>query len=186
MMIRYWNPAKEAESLSKQLDHLFDSFVGATPSSMVTWSPSIELIDQGETLVLTSYLSGVMAEDLDIQVTRESISITGQRKRSEVVEGSRTLYSDIRYGQFRRYIELPVAIQNNHVDASFENGLLKLVLPKVEEEKQKLLEEEARKTEERQQRLLEEVRKAEEEKQRLLEEEQAKLQMKNNGEKDFQ
>ncbi len=148
MMIRYWNPAQEAESLAKQLDQLFDSFVGsscspsspATPAtSMVTWSPSIELVDQGDALVLTSYLPGIVADDLDIQVTRESISITGQRQSPEVGEGNRKLYSDIRYGQFRRYIELPIAVQNNHVDASFENGLLKLVLPKVEEEKHKVV-----------------------------------------------
>lgn len=140
MMIRYWNPAQETNTLSRQLDRLFDDFMGIREANAdTTWTPSIELIEQGDALQLTSYLPGVNADDVDIQVTKESVLITGQRKRSELEEGHQALYSDVRYGQFRRLIQLPLAVQNAKVEASFDNGILSLVLPKVEEEKNKVV-----------------------------------------------
>ena len=141
MMIRYWNPVRETETLSRQLDQLLDDFMGVSGTpSVTTWTPTVELIEKGDNLLLTSYLPGVSADDVDVQVTRESVLITGQRKREDLPEGDRMLHSDVRYGQFRRLIELPYEVQNGNVDASFEDGILNLVLPKIEEEKNKTLE----------------------------------------------
>ena len=140
MMIRYWNPAQDTETLSRQLDRLFDDFMGGCEAdSLTTWTPTVDLTEKGDELLLTTYLPGVAADDVDIQVTRESILLSGQRKRHELEEGHHTLYSDVRYGQFRRLIELPFAVQNDKVEASFEHGILSLVLPKVEEEKHKVV-----------------------------------------------
>ena len=140
MMIRYWNPARETETLSRQLDRLFNDFMGVDePSNVTTWTPAIELVDRGDELVLTSYLPGISADDVDIQVTRESVLMTGQRKRLPLEEGHRSLYSNVRYGQFRRIVELPYEVQNANVEASFDNGILTLVLPKIEEEKNKVV-----------------------------------------------
>lgn len=140
MMIRYWNPARETETLSRQLDRLFDDFIGVRETdTATTWTPAMELVDRGDELVLTTYLPGVTADDVDIQVTRESVLITGQRNRETLEEGYRSLYSDVRYGQFRRLVELPYEVQNVNVEASFEHGILTLVLPKIEEEKNKVV-----------------------------------------------
>lgn len=140
MMIRYWNPVRETETLSRQLDQLFDDFMGVSGTpSVTTWTPTVELIEKGDNLLLTSYLPGVSADDVDVQVTRESVLITGQRKREDLPEGDRMLHSDVRYGQFRRLIELPYEVQNGNVDASFEDGILNLILPKIEEEKNKVV-----------------------------------------------
>ena len=140
MMIRYWNPVRETETLSRQLDRLFDDFMGMSETpAHTTWTPTVELIEKGDNLHLSSYLPGVSADDVDVQVTRKSVLITGQRKRAEIAEGDRMLHSDVRYGQFRRLIELPFEVQNGNVEASFENGILNLVLPKIEEEKNKVV-----------------------------------------------
>ena len=140
MMIRYWNPVQETETLSRQLDRLFNDVMGIDETSDVTtWTPAVELVDRGDALVFTSYLPGISADDVDIQVTRDSVLITGQRKRPKLEEGHRAIYSYVRYGQFRRMVELPYEVQNTDVDASFEHGLLTLVLPKSEAEKNKVV-----------------------------------------------
>lgn len=139
-MIRYWNPARETETLSRQIDRMFNDFMGVNEASNITtWTPAVELLERSDELVLTTYLPGVNADDVDVQVTRESVLITGQRQRDSLEEGHRYLYSDVRYGQFRRLIELPFEVQNTNVEASFENGVLALVLPKIEEEKNKVV-----------------------------------------------
>lgn len=138
MMIRYWNPIEEADAIRHQLDRLFEGMLDADTST-VNWSPAIEVWDQGNALVLKAFLPGVKADDLDIQVTRKSVSLSGQRHAEELSEGTKRLYSDIRYGQFQRATKLPVEVQNTKVDASFEEGLLTLTLPKVETEQHKVV-----------------------------------------------
>ncbi len=137
MMIRYWNPIEEADAFRHQLDRLFEGIVDA--DTAVNWSPAIEIWDKGNALVLKAFLPGVKADDLDIQVTRKSISLSGQRHAEELPEGTQHLYSDIRYGQFHRATKLPVEVQNTKVEASFEQGILILTLPKVEVEQNKVV-----------------------------------------------
>lgn len=138
MMIRYWNPIEEADAIRHQLDRLFEGIVDADTST-VNWSPAIEVWDKGNALILKAFLPGVKADDLDIQVTRKSISLSGQRHAEELPDGTKHLYSDIRYGQFHRATKLPVEVQNTKVEASFDQGILTLTLPKAEAEQNKVV-----------------------------------------------
>ncbi|WP_299403178.1 Hsp20/alpha crystallin family protein [Acaryochloris sp. IP29b_bin.148] len=140
MMINYWNPIEEIDTVRRQLDHLFEGATDTGKSSNYpSWAPAVELWDTGDTLILKAYLPGVKADSLDIQATRESISIAGERHPEDLKEGTKRLFSDINYGPFRRASKLPIAIQNTKVEASFEQGLLTLTLPKVEEEQNKVV-----------------------------------------------
>ncbi|MEO1094032.1 MAG: Hsp20/alpha crystallin family protein [Cyanobacteria bacterium J06638_28] len=133
MMVRYWSPFQEMETLRRQLDQVFDEVTNVADSAPTRWVPAMRLIEAGDTYVLTVQLPGVNAEDVDVQVTRETVEIKGDRKATENAEGTRTLYDNIRYGTFHRVVNLPEAVQNDSVTADFHQGLLTLTLPKVEE-----------------------------------------------------
>ena len=75
------------------------------------------------------------AKDLDIQVTADSVSISGERKEESKSEDGGVTRSEFRYGKFSRVIPLPVEIQNSKVTAEYKDGILNLTLPKSEEEK---------------------------------------------------
>ncbi|BDM83722.1 Hsp20/alpha crystallin family protein [Acaryochloris marina] len=140
MIIRYWNPIEETEAFRHQLDRIFDEMVQGDPTPPNrSWTPNIELWDEGNHLIYKVFLPGVKADDLEIQATRESIAISGQRPLEKAAEGTRLIYSDINYGSFHRTIKLPVAIQNTEVSASFNQGILTLTLPKVETEQNKVV-----------------------------------------------
>ncbi|WP_299487356.1 Hsp20/alpha crystallin family protein [Acaryochloris sp. IP29b_bin.137] len=140
MIIRYWNPIEETEAFRHQLDRIFDEMIQGDPTpSYRSWTPKIELWDEGNHLIYKAFLPGVKADDLEIQATRESIVISGQRPLEGATEGTRLIYSDIHYGSFHRAIKLPVAIQNTQVTASFDQGTLTLTLPKVETEQNKVM-----------------------------------------------
>jgi len=126
------------DAIRHQLDQLFEGIVDADTFT-VTWSPAIDVWEKGNTLVLKAFLPGVKADDLDIQVTRKSITLSGQRHAEALPEGTKHLYSDIRYGYFQRVTKLPVEVQNTKVEASFEQGILTLTLPKVETEQNKVV-----------------------------------------------
>jgi len=139
MIVRYWHPFQEVESLRRQLDSVFSEVSNVIETAPTTWTPAIRLVENGDRYVLTIQLAGINPDVIDIQATRESLVISGERQQPEVLEGDRVLHDDIRYGSFRRVVNLPEAIQNDAVEANFEHGFLTLTLPKIEEVRNKVV-----------------------------------------------
>jgi HSP20 family protein len=136
MMIRYYQPLRELENLRRQMDLVFNELSAQTTQTSDTstaWTPAVELIDVGDSLVLQIQLPGVTAKNLDVQVTRDTVAIAGENQRQHQSENTNYLHSEFRYGKFQRVVNLPVAVQNDKVQADFHDGILTLVLPKVEE-----------------------------------------------------
>ena len=139
MIVRYWNPIREADMVRRQLDRVFDGLTDFSDALQTTWNPAVNLVDQGDNFLLKVQLAGVTADDIDIQATRESVVISGHRKEGTTESGHTVLYSDFRYGPFRRVVTLPEAIQNSQVEADFDQGVLTITLPKVEEVQNKVV-----------------------------------------------
>lgn len=139
MAIRYWQPFQEMDYLRRQIDDLFSEVTNTATAIEAAWTPALRLVDQGNEYLLTVQLPGVEVESVDVQATREAIAIAGERKAPELAEGQRLLHDDVRYGRFRRTINLPDAIQNDAVQASFDHGVLTLTLPKVVEARNKVV-----------------------------------------------
>jgi HSP20 family protein len=139
MIVRYWHPLQEVETLRRQLDTVFNDVSQAIDPSVATWTPAIRLVENQDRYVLTVQLAGMAPEAIDIEATREAVTISGDRAQPEAIEGDRVLHDDIHYGTFRRVITLPEAIQNDAVEAHFEHGFLTLTLPKVEEVRNKVV-----------------------------------------------
>lgn len=137
MMIRYWQPISEIETIRRQMDRVFDEFTGKREDLNTPWMPATELIDVGESLLLKVQLPGLNSKDIDIQVTREAVFIAGERQPQQ--NGQDLLHSEFRYGKFQRMIQLPVAIQNEEVKASYTDGVLTLTLPKVVEARNRVV-----------------------------------------------
>lgn len=138
MSLIRWQPWQEVETLSRQLDQLFADFtpVSRTASPVASpvsraWTPAIELKATDTNFVLRAELPGIDAKDLDIQVTREGVSIAGEYRAETKHEDGKFFRSEFRYGSFRRVVPLPVAIQNDQVKADFTDGILTLTLPKL-------------------------------------------------------
>ncbi|MBD2090108.1 Hsp20/alpha crystallin family protein [Microcoleus sp. FACHB-1515] len=130
MLVRYWQPLREMETLRRQFDRVFDELSFATNES--AWSPAIELRDMGDAIELRAQLPGLDAKDIDIQVSREAVAIVGEYRQASQSENN-LLNSEFRYGKFQRVITLPVAVINDQVKADYKDGILTLTLPKVTE-----------------------------------------------------
>lgn len=134
MLVRYWQPWREIETLRRQFDQMFDELAHTTGSEEASgWLPAIELKDTGDNLTLRAQLPGMTAEDLDVQVGREAVSIAGEHRSEEKTEEKGFFKSEFRYGKFHRVVPLPVEVQNDQVQAEFKDGILCLTLPKVKE-----------------------------------------------------
>ncbi len=140
-LVRY-NPWQEINSVQRQLNRLFDDVL--TPSHWDDFSnlskvPAAELTETEDALHLKLEIPGIKASDLDIQVTVDHVSISGERKEESKSEDKGVTRSEFRYGKFSRVIPLPVKIQNTNVTAEYKDGILNLTLPKAEEEKNKVI-----------------------------------------------
>jgi HSP20 family protein len=139
MLIRYWQPLTEIETIRQQLDKAFDGLAAARDKSEAAWMPALEFADAGDNFVLKAQLPGIDPKDIDVQVTREAISISGERRYENTEEKSGYVRSEFRYGKFHRVLPLPAQIQNDSVQAQYKDGILTLTLPKVAEARNKVV-----------------------------------------------
>ncbi|EGK86776.1 Hsp20/alpha crystallin family protein [Microcoleus vaginatus PCC 9802] len=139
MLMRYWQPFTEIETIREQLDKVFDQRATTRDNSEAAWMPALELVDAGDNFVLKAQLPGIDPKDIDVQVTREAISISGERRYENTEEKPRYVRSEFRYGKFHRVLPLPAHIQNDSVQAEYKDGILTLTLPKVTEARNKVV-----------------------------------------------
>jgi HSP20 family protein len=95
----------------------------------------VDVRDDGEGYVLTTYVPGLKAEELNIQVLEDAISIEGAYGQHE----GEALMSELPVGSFRRTLRLPVALEAEKAEANIENGVLTLRIPKAESARPKTI-----------------------------------------------
>ncbi len=129
MIVRYWQPFQEIETIRQQLDNIFEDL---TPEA-TNWMPAVDLVDAGDDYVLEVVLPGLKADDINIEASRKNITISGERIAAEVGDDKQVLRRERRYGSFHRVIDLPVAIDHEQVTADYTNGILTVHVPKAAE-----------------------------------------------------
>ena len=142
MTLIRWEPFREIDSLQRQMNRLFDNLTHTATDGEnlgISFMPPAEIQETPEAFHLKLEVPGMEAKDLDVQVTAESVAISGERKEEIKTEEKGMTRTEFRYGQFRRVIPLPTRIQNEQVQAEYKNGILSLTLPKAEEEKNKVV-----------------------------------------------
>lgn len=126
-------PFREFDRLRRDMDELYGALSGgAFPQSTAGIFPLANVTEDSENYYVRAELPGIKAGELDIQVTADGISISGERKIPE--EGSDVKYHrrEREAGKFSRSLNLPREIDADKVAATMENGVLKVVIPKAE------------------------------------------------------
>ncbi len=120
-------PFTDMKVFEDTLNRFFDQ-----PASARPWSPPVDIAENENELTLTADLPGVKMEDLDIKIEDSVLTLSGTRKfEGEEKKGG---YHRIEraYGSFRRAFSLPDTVEAENVAARFDNGVLKVTLPKKE------------------------------------------------------
>lgn len=136
MTIARFHPLPDVVSLREAMDRLFeDSFIrpsmwSGLPNGQI--AVPVDLWEDQNSYHLRADLPGLTAEDIDINVTADSVSIAGEMKGQSDVTGDGWLRQERRVGKFQRAFSLPTQLDSNKVEATFENGVLTLVLAKAE------------------------------------------------------
>lgn len=99
--------------------------------------PSIDIFEEGDNVVLKAELPGMKKEDLDISMTDNTVSISGEKKKEEKVERKNYYREERSYGSFTRTFRLPTEVETDKAKASFKEGVLEIRIPKTEEAKKR-------------------------------------------------
>lgn len=126
-------PFDELERLQKQMNELYGAFTGgALPMPSAGVFPLTNVTEDSNNYYVRAELPGIKSDELDIQVTSDGISIAGERKIAEEGNGVKYHRRERESGKFSRSINLPGDIDVNAVEASLENGILTIIIPKAE------------------------------------------------------
>lgn len=126
------NPFDEA------FDSLFKDWSGSWGAKAVvnkSVSPRTEIKEDNNNFYLTLELPGVKKEDLKVNIENGTLSIKGTKNKETKTENENILMSERYYGEFSRSFNLSKDIKTDSIDAEFKDGILNIVLPKVEEAK---------------------------------------------------
>jgi HSP20 family protein len=118
--------------MKRQMDRLMEGWGGAYQRPFAGVFPLINLTESKDSYFIRAELPGVVAGDLDIQATANSISVSGERKLPSENKDARWHRREREAGKFSRMISMPSEIDPNKVDASMVNGILTVVVPKAE------------------------------------------------------
>ncbi|HEY9700745.1 MAG TPA: Hsp20/alpha crystallin family protein [Trichocoleus sp.] len=140
MALIHWQPFQEIEGLQRDMNRLFDRFITTDGDRIHTaFAPKVEMQETSDAIHLKVEIPGIDVKDIDVQVSAEAVSISGERKEETKTEDRGMIRTEFRYGQFQRVIPLPARIENTNVQADYKNGVLQLTLPKASAEKNKVV-----------------------------------------------
>lgn len=147
-----WRLLRELEEPIRHFDSIFGTpYLPALWRRLPTidheWVPAIEIFEKEDKYVVKAELPGMKEEDVDISVADDTLTIKGERKTENEVKEEDYYCCERSYGSFFRSIHLPSNVDAKKIEATYEDGLLEISLPKATEAKPKKVKVSARKKE---------------------------------------
>lgn len=145
--LQTWDPFHHLSSLREEIDRLFDQplnvFTAPQQFALGGGWPTVDLYEDRDKLVVKAEVPGMRKEDIDISLHDGVLAISGERKVEEKYDQGETHRSECFVGRFQRALSLPVPVQADKTNASYQDGILTITLPKAEEAKPKQIQVQA-------------------------------------------
>jgi HSP20 family protein len=138
-----WQPVEQLSTLREEINRLFDSPFGELTRRMELfngWSPTLDLYEDKDNLIVKAELPGLKREEIDISVHDGTLTISGERNYEEQKDDAETYRSERFFGRFHRTLTLPKPVESDQAKASYKDGILTVTLPKTEEAKPKQIQ----------------------------------------------
>jgi HSP20 family protein len=126
------------DEMNRMFDEFFERPFGLSPFSERStldrgFVPSMDVSETDKEINVKVELPGLEADDVDVTIGQNSLTISGEKRVEKEEEGERYYRAERSYGSFQRVIPLPEGVERENVDASFRNGVLSVKIPKSKE-----------------------------------------------------
>jgi HSP20 family protein len=133
-----WEPFREFAALQNEMSRLINGWVGsegAGEGGSRPWIPSTDVWETDSEIVYAFDLPGIPEDKVSVEVEDGSLTVTGERERTEKTGGDRFYRFERRFGSFERSIGLPQGVKEDEIKADYKDGVLEIRVPKPEQAK---------------------------------------------------
>jgi len=139
MTVVHWKPLNTIAGLQDEMNRLFTSYFSGTPETVdketYQWNPPVDIYEDEGSIQVICEVPGVNKDDVNISIQDNVLTLSGEKKRMDMDEQGSFYRVERLYGTFQRSFSLPSSVDQEKVRATYNNGILTILLPKVEEAK---------------------------------------------------
>ena len=137
-----WNPMREMLNFRHQMNHWFDDAFNPivrddAKLSLWDWNPVVDVYDNEDNIVIKAELPGIDKKDINIDVKDGVLTLKGERSYDNEVKKEKYYRRERSFGKFVRTFQLPADVDPEKIIADYKDGILKIDIPKPEEQKPK-------------------------------------------------
>lgn len=136
-------PERTLRTLQHEVDNIFDRFFGRRreePTASPGWSPQADLTETDEAYTIRLDVPGVTKDNINVNLQGNSLTISGERSGDWSAEGEERVRVERVFGTFNRTFTLPEAVDHENIEASYDDGVLTITVPKTEESTRRQIE----------------------------------------------
>ena len=137
MAIIRWDPFRDLITIREKMNRLFEEAVSSRGEEKdlvsSSWSPSVDIYETENELVLSAEIPGIDEKDIEIKLEDNTLTLKGERKFEKETKEENYHRIERAYGSFYRSFSLPPYVDQDKINAEHENGVLRIVMPKKPE-----------------------------------------------------
>ena len=135
-----WEPFRELASLQTEMGRWMNGLLEGNGRTAQNWVPALDVWETPTEVVYAFDLPGIPEEDISVEVKDDTLTISAERAKTDETSENGFYRFERRYGSFARAVGLPQGVDQDHIAARYENGVLEIRVPKPEEQKPKKIE----------------------------------------------
>ena len=148
-MDRWFDPFEELRRMQERMYRIFGEIepsfmerkmLPATGGELATVEPFVDVIDKEDKVVVAADVPGVEKEDLSVNISGDRLEISAERKKEAEEKKEGYVRRERTYTSYYRLVPLPAEVDADKADATFENGVLEITMPKVKAIEKKKIE----------------------------------------------
>ena len=135
-----WEPFRELASLQTEMGRWMNGLLESNGRTTQNWVPALDVWETPSEVVYAFDLPGIPEDAITIEVKDETLTVSAEREKTQETDENGFYRFERRYGTFARAVGLPQGIDQDHIAARYENGVLEVRVPKPEEQKPRKIE----------------------------------------------
>lgn len=128
-----WTPNRDINTLWNAFDRMFDDSYMMPSEQPRSWGLALDVAENDSAYLVKASVPGVDPQDIDVTIEKNILTISGESRADETINTEEYRLRERRFGTFSRSLRLPAEVNADSIEASYEKGVLSLVIPKTEE-----------------------------------------------------
>ena len=140
MYLTRWSPSRELKQMDETMNRLWRGIGSFRGLEDEDWNIPLDVTQKKDVLLVKATLPGVNPDNIDVSVEDNILTISAEVSEEKEEEESTYLLRERRYGSFYRALRLPETVDAEKIESCYDNGVLFISMPKLEEKKKKKIE----------------------------------------------